>query len=126
MLSHVPLKVTCKSTDRRLAEETRKPTSHCFNLLSPLLTAKPDSSATGERDKIWNNLPPFWALLRSGGPGTTPNMELQTIVVKDSPYTLQGDKQPAPNKHAHITMEIPVAINTQDISKGEILVLPPF
>ena len=80
--------------------------------------------ATAKRDKCLDNVAPFWALLRAPSPSAPPNMEMQCVTLRDEAFNaMEGPKDLRANKNVQTTAEIPFAINTTNIEKGEILTL---
>ena len=70
------------------------------------------------------NLAPFWALLGSAGPRADHNMELDTVVLRDTGFDNKAGDYPKLKRGVEFTVHLTVARNSDHIKKGEILLLP--
>jgi hypothetical protein len=87
-----------------------------FRILSPLLTETNDETPI-------ENLPPFWAMLRSKSAAHTPNMEMEEMIFGDQGFQSSGIF-PKLVKSASASVSMFVARNTCIIDKGDVLTLP--
>ena len=131
MLSHVEAKVVSKDVrsqkprskeDVRTVEdqERTQPKVTPFVIGSPLLAGK----ATKARETCMENLAPFWALLGCAGPRADYNMELDTVVLRDTGFDNKSSDYPKLRKGVEFTVHLVIARNSTLIKKGEVLLLP--
>jgi len=139
MLSHVDATaVTTLSYKKR--GDPDKTTKLRFVMHSPLLTLKlggrpggpgdggrpqekSEGNPAGEEPGI-ENVAPFWALLRAGGPFSSHNMEIDTVSFRDLGFEVQGSMYPKQPKGISFTASLPIARNVTPIYKGDVLTLP--
>ena len=128
MLASVEVQATMASsaekrrkTSEASSQENPGPSTSKYDLLSPVLAGK----AAAQRETCLENVAPFWALLRAPAPSVTPNMALDVLHLKDlgveATESPKGFKVP---KHMATVVEVPVAVNSTNIEKGEMLTLP--
>jgi hypothetical protein len=94
---------------------------------SPLLVSRTvvhNAAKRGGKEPEIENVAPFWALLRTGGPFASHNMEIDTVSFRDLGFEVQGSMYPKPPKGINFTASLPVARNVTPIYRGEVLTLP--
>ena len=126
MLSKVTIELVIGKKDRRKerflsdgAEKKALP-KRSFEVRSPLLAFKDKKN----RSTCLENLPPFWALLRVGGPKAAHNMELEDVVFPIDEIKAAGYNFPKPELIFATSATIHIAHNICAIEKGEVLTLP--
>ena len=93
-------------------------------LVSPLLSGKDEKDMHAG---CFKNLAPFWALLRTPKASTPANMDFGVLGLKDQSFELiDAPRQYKWPRLMKTMVELPYAINTQIIKKGDILTLPFF
>ena len=122
MLSHVEVRVVSKGvrSQKPTDQERTQPKVTPFVIGSPLLAGK----ANKARETCMANLAPFWALLGCAGPRADDNMELDTVVLRDTGFDNKMNDYPKLKKGVGFTVHIPIARNVSHIKKGEVLLLP--
>ena len=118
MLTEVDVTVISKFGTVKRDPDNSKDTA--FVLRSPLLGGK----AVKNRESCLENLPPFWALLRTAGPRAQHNMELTTENFRDGGIDIKGASYPKLGRGVEFFTSFPVARNSSHIAKGEVLCLP--
>jgi len=130
LLSHVDATAVTTLNYKKRGDPD-KTTKLRFVMHSPLLTLKHkgpgqptvESRQTGEEPGI-ENVAPFWALLRAGGPFSSHNMEIDTVSFRDLGFEVQGSMYPKQPKGISFTANLPIARNVTPIYKGDVLTLP--
>jgi hypothetical protein len=120
MLSKVELTVIAGNIDRRRKASVAEVTRTSFDIHSPLLAFKNPKS----RSTCMDNLSPFWALLRCASQKSCFNMDLEILSFSDAGCDLKGIKYPKVAKGVGFAVEIPIARNSCNVEKGDILCLP--
>ena len=123
LLSHVD--ATVVTALGRTGKPNKVPataTKQHFVMHSPLLAMGP-AKKEGPEQKL-ENVAPFWALLRAGGPSSPHNMEIDTVSFRDLGFEAMGSAYPKLPKGISCTACLPIARNVTHISPGELLTLP--
>ena len=121
MMSCVDLKVITGQTDGRQKAAGPVVQKSEWLIGSPLL----DGKAKSGREKCFENLAPFWALLQPNCHTAGHNMEIEITSWKDAGFeALSGGRNPKVSKSAALCIEIPIARNICAISKGDVLCIP--
>lgn len=114
----------CVDVKARLADRRRKDRQDAATtplvIHSPLLAAK----VVKNRERCLENLPPFWALLRSAGVLAHHNMELEEVVLRDMGFEVKLGQLQKPTKGVDFTVHTVIARNSCAIAKDEVLCLP--
>ena len=125
MLDHV--RVVVKSSEKKCRGKRAEPnqeqkSDHPFILFSPVLAGK----ELRNRKAALRNVPPFWALPQAGRPGRITNMKLVTMTVTIPPCVPTDGSPMKGVKFSSTfatTVDLPIAINTKMVRKGDLLVL---
>ena len=125
MLDHV--RVVVKSSEKKYRGKRAEPnqeqkSDHPFILFSPVLAGK----ELRNRKAALRNVPPFWALPQAGRPGRITNMKLVTMTVTIPPCVPTDESPMKGVKFSSTfatTVDLPIAINTKMVRKGDLLVL---
>ena len=120
MLSKLPVVVRCGKVDRRRKADGDTSHDTVFEVRSPLLGVKNLKA----RSTCLQNLTPFWALLRCASPKAEHNMALEDTIFQVSGVDVKDCKFPKMLKTLDVSVQIPIARNSTNIQKGEVLCLP--
>ena len=91
-----------------------------FVVRSPLLAGKRKEQLSA----CFDNVNPFWGLLRASGLSAKPNMEMDRVVIRDVEVDTRHCSELKAPKNYEIWVEVPVAKSVSHLEKGEVLTLP--
>ena len=93
-----------------------------YDVYSPLL----DLQGTKKRKANWESVAPFWALVRAPTTAVEPNMKLDVMTVNIPCMLAEQNTKPKTFNFSspQTTVQVPFAVNTRALKKGDLLVLP--
>ena len=93
-----------------------------YDVYSPLL----DLQGTKKRKANWESVAPFWALVRAPTTAVEPNMKLDVMTVNIPCMLAEPATKPKTFNFSspQTTVQVPFAVNTRALKKGDLLVLP--
>ena len=91
-----------------------------FVVRSPLLAGKKKDQLSA----CFDNVNPFWGLLRASGLSAKPNMQIDRVLIRDVEVDTRHCSDLKAPKNFEIWVEVPVAKSVSNLEKGEVLTLP--